>query len=80
MSWGKNHGADPRRMLAIVCRRGDISSSDVGAITIGGHSSMVEVNPKLAKAFSRSASRPDPRDPRIKFREWCEPKGKGARR
>ncbi len=79
VSWGKNHGADPRRMLAVVCRRGDISSSDVGAITIGGHSSMVEVNPKIAKAFSRSAGRPDPRDPRIKFREWCEPKGKKAR-
>jgi ATP-dependent RNA helicase DeaD len=70
VSWGRNHGADPRRLLAIVCRRGDISSSDVGAITIGGHSSMVEVNSELAGAFVRSAGRPDPRDPRIKFREW----------
>ena len=32
--------------------------------------SMVEVNPKLAQAFGRSAGRPDARDPRIKFREW----------
>ncbi len=70
VSWGRQHGADPRRLLAIVCRRGDISSSDVGAITIGGQSSMVEVNPKLAQAFGRSAGRPDARDPRIKFREW----------
>ena len=54
VSWGRNHGADPRRMLAVVCRRGGISSSDVGAITIGGHSSMVEVNPRLAQAFGRS--------------------------
>ncbi|MDX2436079.1 MAG: DEAD/DEAH box helicase [Acidobacteriota bacterium] len=80
VSWGRNHGADPRRMLAVVCRRGGISSSDVGAITIGGHSSMVEVNPKLAQAFSRSASRPDPRDPRVKFREWQDPKPKHGRR
>jgi ATP-dependent RNA helicase DeaD len=79
VSWGRNHGADPRRLLAVVCRRGGISSSDVGAITIGGHSSMVEVNPKLAQAFGRSASRPDPRDPRIKFREWRETKPQHGR-
>jgi ATP-dependent RNA helicase DeaD len=76
VSWGKHHGADPGRLLAIVCRRGDITSSDVGAITIGSRSSMVEVNPKLARAFNRSASRPDQRDPRIKFREWRDPKPK----
>jgi ATP-dependent RNA helicase DeaD len=80
VSWGKNHGAETGRLLAIVCRRGGISSSDVGAITIGGHSSMVEVNPKLARDFSRSAARPDPRDPRIKFREWCDTKRKEGRR
>lgn len=77
VSWGEHHGADPRRLLAIVCRRGGISSSDVGAITIGGRSSMVEVNPKLARDFARSASRPDPRDPRIKFREWSDGRPKG---
>lgn len=70
VSWGEHHGADPRRLLAVVCRRGDISSADVGAITIGGRSSMVEVNARLARAFASSVSRPDPRDPRIKFREW----------
>jgi ATP-dependent RNA helicase DeaD len=80
VSWGRNHGADPRRLLAVICRRGGITSSDVGAITIGGQSSMVEVNPKLAQSFGRAASRPDPRDPRIKFREWREPKAKNGRR
>lgn len=80
VSWGKNHGAEPGRLLAIVCRRGGITSSDVGSISIGGQSSMVEVNPKIAKAFARSASRPDPRDPRIKFREWRDTKHQGKRR
>jgi ATP-dependent RNA helicase DeaD len=75
VSWGKHHGADPGRLLAIVCRRGGITSSDVGAISIGGRSSMVEVNPKIARAFARSVGRPDPRDPRIKFREWRDTKG-----
>ncbi|RLE19950.1 MAG: hypothetical protein DRJ65_19270 [Acidobacteria bacterium] len=80
VSWGKNHGADPGRLLAIVCRRGGISSSDVGSISIGGQSSMVEVNSKIAQAFARSAGRPDPRDPRIKFREWRDVKPKGRQR
>ena len=80
VSWGKNHGADPGRLLAIVCRRGGITSSDVGSISIGGQSSMVEVNPKIAQAFALSAGRHDPRDPRIKFREWRDVKPKGERR
>jgi len=80
VSWGTHHGAEPGRLLAIACRRGDITSRDVGAITIGDRSSMIEVNPKIARAFSRSAARPDPRDPRIKFREWQESKPSARRR
>jgi hypothetical protein len=80
VSWGSHHGAEPGRLLAIACRRGDITSRDVGAITIGDRSSMIEVNPKIARAFSRSAARPDPRDPRIKFREWQESKPSARRR
>jgi len=80
VSWGSHHGAEPGRLLAIACRRGEITSRDVGAITIGDRSSMIEVNPKIARDFSRSAARPDPRDPRIKFREWQEAKPRGRRR
>jgi len=79
VSWGSMHGAEPGRLLAIACRRGDITSRDIGAITIGDRSSMIEVNPKIARDFSRSAARPDPRDPRIKFREWQDSKPQGRR-
>ncbi len=79
VSWGAHHGADPRRLLAIVCRRGEITSSDVGAISISDRSSMVEVKPELAQSFARSASRPDPRDPLVKFREWREPGSPASR-
>jgi ATP-dependent RNA helicase DeaD len=74
VSWGSHHGAEPGRLLAIACRRGGITSRDIGAITIGNRSSMIEVDPKIAGAFSRSAARPDPRDPRVKFREWQDSK------
>jgi ATP-dependent RNA helicase DeaD len=70
ISWGSQHGADPRRLLAVVCRRGGISSGEVGLIQVGERSSMVEVTERVASEFARSASRPDPRDPRIKIREW----------
>ncbi len=70
VSWGKHHGAEPGRLLAIACRRGGINSSQVGEINIGGRSSMIEVDASSARAFARAAGRPDPRDPMIKFREW----------
>jgi ATP-dependent RNA helicase DeaD len=70
VSWGSHHGADPRRLLAMVCRRGGITSGDVGSIKISDRSSMIEVTGQVAREFARSASRPDSRDPRIKFREW----------
>ncbi|MGB8330773.1 MAG: DEAD/DEAH box helicase, partial [Polyangiales bacterium] len=34
VSWGAHAGADTRRLLAMVCRRGDVSSDLVGAIRI----------------------------------------------
>jgi ATP-dependent RNA helicase DeaD len=79
VSWGSHHGADPRRLLAVVCRRGSISSGDVGSITISERSSMVEVTQRVAKSFARAARRPDARDPQIKFREWQESGSKRRR-
>jgi ATP-dependent RNA helicase DeaD len=66
VTWGERHGADTRRMLAVLCRRGNVKSSDIGAIRIGAHDSMVEVRSEVAEAFSSAAGRPDPRDPRVK--------------
>ncbi len=70
VSWGRCHGADERRLLAVVCRRGGIRSNDVGSIAVGERSSMVEVSERTAQAFARAATRPDERDPRVHFRKW----------
>ena len=66
VTWGERQGADTRRMLAVLCRRGNVKSSDIGAIRIGPHDSLVEVRSEVAEAFSGAAGRPDPRDPRVK--------------
>ncbi len=65
VSWGEAHGADTRRMLPVMCRRGEVQGTDIGAIRIGRLSSTVEVASDVAVTFAEAAGRPDPRDPRI---------------
>jgi ATP-dependent RNA helicase DeaD len=78
VTWGAQQGADPRRMLALVCRRGDVRSNSIGAIRISDHASVVEVRRSDAEAFEKASSRPDSRDPRIKIRVWLEPSKRGG--
>jgi ATP-dependent RNA helicase DeaD len=67
INWGVRHGADPRRLLAMVCRRGGIRGDEVGAIRIGEVSSTFEVAAPVAKSFARSVKKPDARDPKIRI-------------
>lgn len=75
VSWGARYGADPRRLLALVCRRGHVSRDDVGAIQISADSSTVEVAAPLAESFEMAVRRKDPRDPHVRFRRWDPSKG-----
>jgi len=68
VSWGQEHGADPRRLLAMLCRRGEIQSSAVGAIRIARAYSVVDVSAEVAESFERGTSVPDPRNPRVHVR------------
>lgn len=68
VSWGASAGANPSRVLAMVCRRGGVRSQHIGAIQIGPHRSVVDVASHLADEFARAARRPDPRNPRIEIR------------
>ncbi|MFT4647456.1 MAG: ATP-dependent RNA helicase DeaD [Glaciecola sp.] len=69
INWGKTSGANPQRILALVCRRGDISSNEVGAIRLGPASSTFEISGRAAKEFETKANRFDPRDPGIRIRK-----------
>jgi len=68
VSWGAEHGADPRRLFALICRRGEIDRNQVGAIRIGARSSTVEVSTDAAAEFEKKAQRPDARDARVRVR------------
>ena len=76
VSWGAAHGADPRRLLAMVCRRGGVERGHVGAIRCDRTWSMVEIAASMADSFEALASEPDPRDARVRI----ERAAAGARR
>lgn len=75
ISWGQMQGADARRLLAVVCRRGNIRGSDVGAIRLAPSFSVVEVRGDVAAEFERAARVPDPRAPRVQIRPWVDEGG-----
>jgi ATP-dependent RNA helicase DeaD len=70
VSWGARGGADTRRLLAMVCRRGDVSSDLVGAIRVAPKNSTVDIASSATQRFERAVSRPDKRNPRAQFRRW----------
>jgi hypothetical protein len=73
VTWGARHGADPRRVLAMLCRRGQIESQDIGGIRVGPLSSEVQIAREVAPSFAEAAGRPDPRDPRVSIHPDATP-------
>ena len=65
INWGTRSGASPQRILAHVCRRGDIRSGAIGGIQIGATSTTFDVATECAVDFAARVSRPDSRDPGV---------------
>lgn len=65
VTWGERQGADPRRVLAMICRRGRVASHEVGAIRVGPDGSDVQIALEAADRFATATRRRDPRDPSI---------------
>jgi ATP-dependent RNA helicase DeaD len=82
INYGARAGADARRLLAMVCRRGRIQGSQVGAIRIGEAFSTFEVQAQVVEAFLQHVRKPDPRDPHIRISRFDPQyfKGKGTPR
>ena len=68
VNWGGRDGANPRRVLAMVCRRGGCQGRDVGAIRIDANATTFEVSERIAREFEDRVRTPDPRDPHLKIR------------
>jgi ATP-dependent RNA helicase DeaD len=71
INWGRARGATPPRVLSHVCRRGQLTRNDVGAIRIGSSSTTFEISVDAALAFERLSRRPDARDPGLSIRRFA---------
>jgi len=65
INWGTRDGADARRILAHVCRRGDINSRLIGSISLSENSSTFDVDDRIANAFGKRVQVRDRRDPHL---------------
>ena len=74
----EHRDVDVRRLLAILCRKGDVTSQDIGEIRVQQRSSAVDVHASVAEQFERNASKPDHRDPQVRVRRWAPPAAQKA--
>jgi ATP-dependent RNA helicase DeaD len=62
---GRHGNADPRWLIPLLCRRGEVDKRSIGKIRILDRETHVEIAAASAEAFGTAASRPDPRDRKI---------------
>jgi len=63
INWGFRNGANPRRLLAVICRRGDVTSRVIGSIDVDANSATFDVASEAASDFEARAGRRDSREP-----------------
>ena len=79
VNYGVRHGAAPSRVLALVCRRGNIEGVAVGAIDVRDNGTTFDVRSEVASEFEAAVQRPDPRDPKIRIERFRPIDGRAAR-
>ncbi len=67
MNIGRAANADPRWMIPVICRRGGITKTEIGAIRILDTETHFEVAAHAAERFVAQARQPDAKDPNIRF-------------
>jgi len=63
MSLGRRHRADPRWLLPLICRRGHITKSEIGAIRIGDSETMFQIPRASARKFTDAIQKTANDDP-----------------
>ncbi|MFM2153397.1 MAG: hypothetical protein RL199_1832 [Pseudomonadota bacterium] len=64
---GRDQNADPRWLIPLICRKGNVTKSEIGAIRILPHETRVEIAPYAAAHFDASVRRPDRQDPSLRI-------------
>ncbi|HEX4382833.1 MAG TPA: DEAD/DEAH box helicase [Myxococcales bacterium] len=66
---GRGRNADPRWLLPIICRKGEVDRRHVGRIEIMAAETRFEVARAAATHFRKAAAKPDKKDPNLKITE-----------
>lgn len=75
---GRRQNADPRWILPLICRRGHVTKSEIGAIRIGAGETRFQVPRALADRFAKEVAKsagPDDEDVRIGLADGPPPPG-----
>jgi ATP-dependent RNA helicase DeaD len=64
---GARDKADPRWLLPLICRRGNVTRREVGAIRVGPQETTFEISGDAAGEFAQAASQLDPRAPHVRI-------------
>ena len=62
---GRSKNADPKWLIPLLCRRGNVTKRSIGKIQILARETRVEIAADAADEFAEAVRRPDPKDPRI---------------
>ncbi|TPG39157.1 DEAD/DEAH box helicase [Sphingomonas koreensis] len=62
MGVGRRQNADPRWLLPLLCRRGKITKSEIGAIRIDANETLVEIPRAAAARFAAAVARSEQKD------------------
>jgi ATP-dependent RNA helicase DeaD len=69
---GRMHNANPRWLLPLLCRRGDVGKESLGRIEVRERDTKFEVALDMAAHFEHMSSAPDRKDPRVRIRPFKE--------
>ena len=76
---GARDKADPRWLLPLICRRGNVTRREVGAIRIGPSETTFEIAGEAADAYAQASSETDPRAPHVRISRGSAAAGFGAK-
>ena len=81
MDVGRRNNADPKWILPLICRRGKITRTEIGAIKIYDRETKFEIAESVAKKFASAAEVSDGDDITISFADGPggdAPRGRGG--
>ena len=77
---GRERQADPKWLLPLLCRRGDVTRAEIGKILIFPRETRFEIAAHAAAAFEAKGRRPDPKMPGVRIELAREAKAKPVKR